>query len=697
VQILAPVDGSKLRADQQREVEIQVSHENNLPLEWQLYLTTSDGAMLVLAKGTAAAKGRVAELRANELQPGQSYRLILEARLEQGSTAKASMSILVPEPRYAAIPLESGNLRRAARIYSLDESGQVVAISSDPPSNVVLFIDTRARILIRKHLELGASDVPRLSPDGRRFFFKGTFQDSVEPGGSRGPGLGYYSLTDDTVSTRLAATESPFFSIDRTGRRLVYQGVGTATGPSNPLQYFLYDDETGEHRQLTDDPEAIVFDLDDAACPKIVGTTPVVNAGGTRIVIATRATFGLLEDDPEKGCHIFSYEIAEERLRHIISLNEDLTYSSPHISDDGRWLSFQTSRPRIPTPEDPFSGRFSMPALLDLDTGDLTLPVGGVDDEVSFDSVVTGDGKSVIISTLSDLDPRVGNADRNMELFLYDRESGEFTQISETLGGLVGAFGSCTAPNPSVSRDGGAMIVVGYAGQEEGCILRQGSQRHESTGLYYRFTRLVRKRPGNNSPEWNVQPPAYAAVAAGETLEFHFGATDADGDPITLFAQEKGGVDVPEGSVIEDHRDGTATFTWPTRLRQAGTYELRVAAFDEGGGERVHDVLIDVMPRGEASETPTPTATTTPTLTPTATLTPTVEPPRCVGDCDGDGVVVVTELVAAVGIALRAADMAKCEAADVDGDGAVALAELVTATGHALKGCGFGGLRRGDR
>ena len=56
------------------------------------------------------------------------------------------------------------------------------------------------------------------------------------------------------------------------------------------------------------------------------------------------------------------------------------------------------------------------------------------------------------------------------------------------------------------------------------------------------------------------------------------------------------------------------------------------------------------------------------------------------GDCNGNGVVRVDELVKAVNIALGTADVSLCAAADRNGDG-VKIDELVRAVGAALKGC----------
>jgi hypothetical protein len=66
------------------------------------------------------------------------------------------------------------------------------------------------------------------------------------------------------------------------------------------------------------------------------------------------------------------------------------------------------------------------------------------------------------------------------------------------------------------------------------------------------------------------------------------------------------------------------------------------------------------------------------------------EPPRpeaCAGDCDGDGEVVVAELIAGIRIALGADALAECPACDSDHDGRVTVDDVVRAVTAALRGC----------
>jgi hypothetical protein len=84
---------------------------------------------------------------------------------------------------------------------------------------------------------------------------------------------------------------------------------------------------------------------------------------------------------------------------------------------------------------------------------------------------------------------------------------------------------------------------------------------------------------------------------------------------------------------------------------------------------------------GTAGGTPPPAGTATPTPTATPVLT------KCVGDCNGDGVVTIDEIITGVDIALGNADISACENFDANGDGLVTVDEILTAVNNALNGC----------
>jgi hypothetical protein len=86
----------------------------------------------------------------------------------------------------------------------------------------------------------------------------------------------------------------------------------------------------------------------------------------------------------------------------------------------------------------------------------------------------------------------------------------------------------------------------------------------------------------------------------------------------------------------------------------------------------------------------TPRATATPTEAATgAPATPTATPPAagCPGDCDNDRMVVISELVLGVNIALDLQPTSECPAFDGNGDGSVAINELIAAVTATLVGC----------
>jgi len=123
--------------------------------------------------------------------------------------------------------------------------------------------------------------------------------------------------------------------------------------------------------------------------------------------------------------------------------------------------------------------------------------------------------------------------------------------------------------------------------------------------------------------------------------------------------------------------DGSGEAAWSFRWRaptDAGPALLFAAGNSVNldlGSEGDADALAMLAVQVGADPTPTPTATPA---------------PACAGDCNGDGVVAINELILGVNIALGA-PVAGCPAIDANGDGAVAINELIAAVGRALSGC----------
>ena len=61
-----------------------------------------------------------------------------------------------------------------------------------------------------------------------------------------------------------------------------------------------------------------------------------------------------------------------------------------------------------------------------------------------------------------------------------------------------------------------------------------------------------------------------------------------------------------------------------------------------------------------------------------------VQAQPCVGDCDGDGMVAINELITGVNIALGTSPVSACPSFDANGDGEVSISELIQAVNFAL-------------
>jgi len=59
----------------------------------------------------------------------------------------------------------------------------------------------------------------------------------------------------------------------------------------------------------------------------------------------------------------------------------------------------------------------------------------------------------------------------------------------------------------------------------------------------------------------------------------------------------------------------------------------------------------------------------------------------CTGDCNGDHTVAISELIAAVNIALDNAPFDACPNADADANGEVRINDLIVAVTNAQQGC----------
>jgi hypothetical protein len=141
----------------------------------------------------------------------------------------------------------------------------------------------------------------------------------------------------------------------------------------------------------------------------------------------------------------------------------------------------------------------------------------------------------------------------------------------------------------------------------------------------------------------------------------------------------------------------------------AGAFSFTISATDAGNVQvsKAYTMTIDgTLPDATPTSTPTvtsgtatvsatPTASPTPSVTPLSTATATASPtasatatvPACTGDCDGNGRVVVNELVLGVNIVLDIKPLNTCPAF-ANSQGLVDVAQLIKGVNNSLHGCG---------
>jgi YVTN family beta-propeller protein len=111
---------------------------------------------------------------------------------------------------------------------------------------------------------------------------------------------------------------------------------------------------------------------------------------------------------------------------------------------------------------------------------------------------------------------------------------------------------------------------------------------------------------------------------------------------------------------------------------------MRIGVDRDGDGAFDADEVDAGTDPGDPASSPR-SPTPTPSLPPAAT--PTVQVPSCIGDCNGDGMVTIDELLNGVRIALGEVQVDSCAELDVNDDAGVTIDELLAAVEAALTDC----------
>lgn len=168
-------------------------------------------------------------------------------------------------------------------------------------------------------------------------------------------------------------------------------------------------------------------------------------------------------------------------------------------------------------------------------------------------------------------------------------------------------------------------------------------------------------------PEWQVQAPQGEVGTYPVTFKLTTAASAYDeSEPYTLVLSN-GATTSPSPTAQPSHTPTATPSPLPTTTSTATSEPTAT-------GEPT------------ATSEPSPTATSTPVDI--ASPTPSTPSASCAGDCDGDGVVTVNELILGVTIVLGSAAVDACPAFDRNGDGTVEISELIQGVNALLGGCG---------
>jgi len=531
--------------------------------EWRLTLRREGGgAVIEVATGTTPVSGgplgTLTLDGAQRLELGQRYVLQLEVEDGNGDTATDTKVFLIPNPRYAAIPLpdpfDEGGFTPA-----LSGNGRWAAVTRsdrDPPyaTSICLF-DLQAHNSSR----IEEAGLPWLSTNGQFFLYFGS-------GLQLNDLMSGLTIPIDLPELLLRAADLYSFRVDAQGEHVAFVSAGDldATGDNGNggPKLLLLDRATGAIRQLTKGPQgSSAFEIRDLVMTPDAGRFAFsANAD----LDPTAAAGGMFQ--------VFLYDDTTGVARQLSGRTPEGPNGGgqPNISADGGTVAYESD------------GVF----VADVASGRSYHAVSSLGDPA--DPELSADGRQLAFVAQLDLDTSVGNEDLSPEVFLLDLTTQRATQVTDTA-------------HETFYPSGMRMDASGST------FLLTAAPEINGIGLDPSTVRVVRRRHPNVPP--TLQAPQVITAQEGRPSCTQLHALDPDDDPITLYAQRVpafayGRLRDLAHSVFTDHGDGTADLSFRPDYTDAGTYPLRIAAFDEAGGVDVKDVTLvieDTEPEGDAN------------------------------------------------------------------------------------------------
>lgn len=562
--------------------------------EWQLPLTVRGSALVpqgrldawrltLRQKGVPAAlvtwggqdevaAGPLAELGAGVLGRGRRYLLELEVRDVCGNAARDTKEFLVPDPRFAVVPipepLAGGYLQR----LSADGSRLLLTRSSFRDGTAPWLFDAATN----EHLRLSpafSSFSGWLTGDGRLLSFSGPLPDGT-PCGEVGQSAVVYDIDTRTSRCLPPGINVTTAAVDGSGLRMAFTSNENLDGTvaTRRRDLFLYDEREGRVRRITRAPAPAFGDTEHEI------RDPAIDARGDVVVFDASVPLDPeLPFQPDRTRHIFAYDDRTGRIRQLTAPTKEAPDGRcVSLSRDGRVLAFWSSAGLFVG--DPGSGDIRRVVEPGLSPG---CPQ------------VSGDGTKLAFGAVADLDPAVENEDLNGEVFVLDLEHGGIAQVTDTQ-----AWPGC---DRTMFTCGGGVAAINDAG-DIFALNRAFNPPNLSLPMLLSSPRVVPLQRPNGPPVFSA--PERIAAPVLRTTRLTLAASDPEGDRITFVAQRgpwssETSIEGFAGYVLDDHGDGSADLQFTPARSDAGQYTLRIGAFDDRGGVTIRDLrLVITVPGG---------------------------------------------------------------------------------------------------
>src|SRR5262245_4875125 len=163
--------------------------------------------------------------------------------------------------------------------------------------------------------------------------------------------------------------------------------------------------------------------------PILEDLVPAISGDGRRVTF--RSFADLTGENPDGNDEIFLFDTGTGRLTQITRTSGRFLHGAPSINGGGSRIGFRSYADLTGENADGNSEIFLFDAVGNTLTQITDNISGEFDPRDSFSPSINGDGTRIAFVSFGDL--AGGNGDRNQEIFLFDTETGAFTQVTHTV------------------------------------------------------------------------------------------------------------------------------------------------------------------------------------------------------------------------------------------------------------------------